>query len=66
MELGDETIMAELVAALGSGDRYEQLYASTVLLKAGNKKSVRVLKKLLREKDEDLKLSACKLVVEFI
>jgi HEAT repeat protein len=66
VELGDETIMAELLAALSSEDKQKQLYASIALLKAGDKKSVPVLKELLKEKDDVLKLSACKLIVEFI
>ncbi|MCK4307895.1 hypothetical protein KAW50_06710 [candidate division WOR-3 bacterium] len=66
MELEDKTVMEEVEKALNSTEKYEHLYAGLVMLKCGKRKAIPILKKLIKDKDEILKLNTCKLIFEFI
>ncbi len=66
MELEDKTVMEEVEKALNSTEKYERLYAGLVMLKCGKRKAMPVLKELIKDKDEILKLNTCKLIFEFI
>ena len=66
IELKDKTAMKEIESALNSTDKYERLYAALVMLKCGKKEAVTILKELIKDKDDFLKLNTCKLVFEFI
>ncbi|MCK4352389.1 HEAT repeat domain-containing protein [candidate division WOR-3 bacterium] len=67
IELGDESVRKELEKSLTSsasdGDKYERLEAALVLFKFDKKRATRVLKELIKDKDELLKLNTCKLTL---
>ena len=65
IELGDELVMEELTKALNSVDKYERLYSALVMLKFDKRKAIPVLKELMKDKDELLKLNTCTLTLEF-